>query len=128
MARLPLLQTCCRYFKGAAPEPAGTSIVADTMMKSIVDSVRDQGLGVQVRLFSLPEGTQWDDVVGFYAAELEADGWKAMPDLSQDADSVHIAGWNRGSGAAEQTVIIGQARDPVLERSILLLGLFSESS
>ena len=112
-------------YAGAQPAEAGSNFVTDAMVKAIEDSVAGQNLTSQINLYELPEGTQWTDVKQFYTDQV-GDDWKASSDLTQEADVINIIGWQRGSGASEQALIVGQAEDPLSGKVFLLTGLFTE--
>lgn len=114
------------YAGSQAVEP-DSNYITDALFNAIGQSIADQNLASQISLYRLPEDTGWDSVKQFYTAEI-GDDWNAAADLTQEAGVINIVGWQRGSGASEQVLIIGQAQDPLSTEEFLILGLFSEQS
>lgn len=112
-------------YAGSQPVEPGSNYITEALFNAIGQSIADQNLASQISLYRLPEGTGWDSVKQFYTAEI-GDDWKAAADLTQEAGVINIIGWQRGSGASEQVLIIGQAQDPLSNEEFLILGLFSE--
>lgn len=112
-------------FTGAEPMRTGASIIADTLVGSIEQGLANQNLTSTINLYRLPEGTTWASVKEFYTGQIAGD-WKTVPELTQEAGTINILGWQRGGAASEQVLIAGQAEDPVLGETFLVLGLFSE--
>lgn len=112
-------------YAGSQPVDPGSNYITEAMFNAIGQSISDQNLTSQISLYSLPDGTGWDNVKQFYTGEVGGD-WKAAADLTQESDVINIIGWQRGSGASEQVLIVGQAQDPLSNQEFLILGMFSE--
>jgi hypothetical protein len=113
-------------YPGATLMEVGQNTMADELAETIRTSAGAEGVSVEVNLYSLPEGTTWEDVKSFYDDEIGGTDWTPESDLTTETDFFSTIGWSRGSGAGEQALTIGYAADVLGSGAFLLIGLFSE--
>ena len=113
-------------YPGAEPMARGDNAMVDQLAEIITQSSVDEGVGVEISLYRLPEGAAWDKVKAFYQTEIAGEDWVLEENLSNETDVFSTIGWSRGSGASEQALIVGYIADMVGDTAFLITGLFSE--
>jgi hypothetical protein len=113
-------------YPGATLMERGQNSIVDELANTIRTSAEAEGVIVEMNLYSLPEGTTWDDVKSFYNDELGNTDWMSESNLATETDFFSTIGWSRGSAASEQALTIGYAADVLGNGAFLLIGLFSE--
>ena len=63
---------------------------------------------------------------GFYGEALGGGDWKAAAELDSSTDTISTAGWQRGSLASEQVLVLGFVPPLLDEGPVLIVSLFSE--
>jgi hypothetical protein len=112
-------------FPSATELQAGENAVADSVAESLKSSVGGN-LSSEVKLFSLPQATTWDEVKAFYGEALQGGDWKAAAELDSSSDTISTAGWQRGGLASEQVLMLGFVPPLLGEGPVLIVSLFSE--
>ena len=112
-------------FPSASELQAGENAVADSVAEALKSSVGGN-LSPEIRLFSLPEATTWDEVKGFYGEALGGGDWTAAAELDSSTDTISTAGWQRGSLVSEQVLVLGFVPPLLDEGPVLIVSLFSE--
>ena len=82
----------------AAPLEAGSHPMADTVANSFRQAVGQEGVQIDLQLYTLPDETSWDEIQSFYTGALGGD-WKSEPRLAQDTSAFKTVGWARGAFA-----------------------------
>lgn len=109
----------------AAPLEAGTHPMADTVADSFRQAIGQEGVQVDLQLYTLPAEVTWEEIQSFYAESLEGD-WKSEPRLAQDTSAFKTVGWARGAFAGEQGLAIGYGPPLLGSPPFLVVALFSE--
>jgi hypothetical protein len=109
----------------AAPLQAGTHPFADTVSKTLRDSLGGKNVKLDMQLYGLPTETNWVDVKGFYETQIKGD-WKTESRLAQDTPAFKLAGWSRGGFASEQGLVVGYGAGMLGNPPFLIVALFSE--
>ena len=113
-------------YPGAEPMARGDNEMVDQLAEIVTQSSADEGVGVEISLYRLPEGTAWDEVKAFYQTKVAGDDWVLEENLNNETDVFSTIGWSRGSGASEQALIVGYIAEMVGDTAFLITGLFSE--
>lgn len=122
----PVTMSDVPMYPGAEPMAPEQSAMADQLADIIRDSSGSEGVSVEVTAYSLPDGTTWDQVRGFYESELAGSEWNLENDLRNESDIFNTVGWSRGSGASEQALVVGHVSDVSSGGAFMIVGLFSE--
>jgi len=112
-------------YPGAAPIEDG-NLVAESLAESIRESAGEEAVDVEVRMYTLPEGTGWEDVKLFYTTETGTGDWSGADDLTQETDFVSTIGWSRGGLMNPQAFVVAYSLDPLGGPPFLIQMLFSE--
>lgn len=131
---LPLLIAC----GGGAPAtmasipvyPEATEIQPgeNSLVDTVADSMQSAGgsqLSAEMRRYSLPAGTTWDEVSAYFTEQLAGSDWQAAANLAGTNEALSTAGWQRGGGA-EQVLLVGLLPEELAEAPVLIVALFSE--
>ncbi len=113
-------------YTGAAEIQTGDSTMGDVLAETIAEAAGGEGIEADVRAYTLPASTTWDQVKAFYESEISGDDWMQEGDLTVESEAFTTIGWTRGSLNSEQALIAGYALDPFDNTIVLILGLFSE--
>ena len=79
----------------ARPYEGAKEAMADSVAVLVRRAVAPRSKEVDGLLRSVPKGTRWEQIRGFYAGKLEGAGWKPVDDASLDA-AIKLAVWKRG--------------------------------
>lgn len=120
----PATMASLATYPSATELQAGQNAVADSVAEALRGSV-GENLSSEVKLFNLPPGTTWDEVQAFYGEALQGD-WKAAAELGSNNDTLSTAGWQRGSLASEQVLMLGFVPPLLGGGPVLIVALFSE--
>lgn len=112
-------------FDGATELQPGQNSLADTVAESMKGAVGDQ-LTADFKLYELPPGTSWDAVQSFYTEQLGSTDWKAATEMSTETEAFNTVGWQRGSLASEQVLMVGYMPEMLGNAPVLIVTLFSE--
>jgi hypothetical protein len=122
----PATLTDIAVFPGATPLEAGQNEMADTVSQAMIDSMSQENVKSEVKLYSVPAGVTWDEVKSFYTDQLSGTDWKADSDLSNESELFSAVGWTRGSLASEQALIVSHGADVTGSGAFLIVLLISE--
>ncbi|MGD8488851.1 MAG: hypothetical protein PVJ23_10320 [Anaerolineae bacterium] len=122
----PVPASSIPVYPGADAIAHGENEMVDQLAEIIQESAGDEGVGVEINLYRLPEGAAWTDVKAFYQNEIAGEEWVLEQNLSNESDVFSTIGWSRGSGASEQALIVGYIADVLGGQGFLITGLFSE--
>lgn len=93
------------------PYPAASALAPgqNPLADSLAETMRGAGSGVdmEVQAYELPADTALEDVEQHYAGALPGAGWEPAAELSTSNESFRTRGWRRGSGSAEQVLMVG---------------------
>lgn len=109
----------------ATPLQAGSHPLADSVGNSFREAVSQENVQVDMQLYVLPADTSWEEVKGFYEAQIGGD-WKVDSRLAQDTEAFKTIGWSRGGFASEQGLAIGYGPPLLGNAPYLMVALFSE--
>jgi hypothetical protein len=104
---------------------AGSNQMVDMMVDTMTSSIGDQA-GVETKAYSLPDDADWAAIKQFYTDELDGSDWKPVPDMATESEVLNVVGWQRGSFASEQVLMIGYMPAFLDSEPVLLVSLFSE--
>ncbi len=113
-------------YPGAQQIERGQNSLADSVADAMRQSAGEQGLNAQFRFFSLPGGTSWDDVNGFYSDQMRRAGWEPEPALDVQGDAFQAVGWTRGTGTGQQALVVSYVPDVTGEGAFAIVALFSK--
>ena len=121
----PITMEEIAVYPGVA-QMADGNIVAESMVESIRESAGDDAVDVDVRMYTLPNGTVWEEVKLFYTTETAAGDWSAAGDLTQETPFVNTIGWTRGGLMSPQAFVVAYSVDPLGGPPFLIPMLLSE--
>ena len=113
-------------FPEAVPLAEGENTMADLLAESIAESAGTEGVKVDLDLYEIPPGTDWDEVQGFFTGQVKGGDWSLDNELSEDSDAVSTIGWTRGGVPNEQALLVAFADDPFGGSPLIIVMLFSE--
>lgn len=83
-------------YPGATRIDAADDPIASALVESMEEvAVKDVSIDANSRVYALPSGSTWQDVMGFYTVEMKDTDWKPVADLAIDAGNYHMIGWAR---------------------------------
>lgn len=109
----------------ATPLQSGSNPLADSVGNSFREAVSQENVAVDMQLYALPTDMNWEDVKGFYEAQI-GEEWEADARLAQDTEVFKTIGWTRGGFASEQGLAIGYGPPLLGNAPYLMVALFSE--
>ena len=109
----------------ATPMIQGANEMADKVLEAISESSKKQGLRVNMKLYSLPEESRWEDVKAFYEDKLVGTGWDPVSELSSEHDHFYSAGWSRGSGNMQEALTLSYVDSAQAGTAFFVVALFS---
>ncbi|HUF40227.1 MAG TPA: hypothetical protein VMN57_17020 [Anaerolineales bacterium] len=104
----------------------GENIVAESVAESIRAGAGDEAVDVEIRMYTVPNDTLWEDVKLFYATETGSADWDASGELTSETDFVSTIGWTRGGQMRPQAFVVAFSPDPLGGPPFLILMLVSE--
>lgn len=113
-------------YPGAESMAPGQNEMADGLADVIQESSGGEGVNVDIKLYSLPADTTWEDIKSYYNGEMAGTDWKTEADLGNESEVFSTIGWSRGGGASEQALIVGYVADILGGDAFMIVGLFSE--
>ncbi len=113
-------------FPGATALQSGESPMADQLAQVVAESAGEEDVRSDIRLYSVPAGTTWEQIREYYTSELSGTDWEQDTQLDQNSEFFQSMGWTRGSLSSEQALVVGFTQDPFSGDSILMISLFSE--
>ena len=109
----------------ATPMIQGANEMADKVLEAISESSKKQGLRVNMKLYSLPEESRWEDVKAFYEDKLVGTAWETVPGLNSEHDHFRSAGWSRGSGNMQEALTLSYVDSAQAGTAFFVVALFS---
>ncbi|HNB51229.1 MAG TPA: hypothetical protein PK530_04775 [Anaerolineales bacterium] len=101
----------------------GESPLADGMVAALQETVRQQGLTAEAKIYAVPTDTTFDVVKSFYTRELGS-VWLEDPQLANDQEGFQTSGWRLGGPSGEESVVVTLVSDPLAGEKILIVVLF----
>lgn len=103
----------------------GSNPLAETVSNSLRESLGGQNVKLDLQVYALPAGTNWDEIKGFYEEQIKGD-WKTEAKLTQDTQALKLIGWSRGGFASEQGLVVGYGPGLLNNPPFMIVALFSE--
>lgn len=101
----------------------GESALADGMVAAMQETVQQQDLTAEAKIYAVPAETTFDVVKSFYTRELGS-VWLEDPQLANDQAGFQTAGWRLGGPSGEDAVVVTLVDDPMTGEMILIVVLF----
>ena len=100
-------------------------------LKELKSAAEKEGMGLAVKIFTLPDGTKWDEVESYYKNKLGGD-WEKNDSFhfdvkKKDAESQTLTttGWENKASNKDQALVIGIIVDKG-NKKFLVVALFTE--
>ncbi len=96
----------------------GQNVMADTLAQN-VSTAAGMGQKLDQKMYTLPKGSKWDDIKGFYSGKLTGAGWQAISVPSIPNPTFQLTVFKRGT----QSLTVAELNDPSTNDSFLLFSL-----
>jgi hypothetical protein len=112
-------------FPDSSELEAGSNQMADMMIDTMNSSIGDKATAV-TKAYTIPGDADWEAIKQFYTDQLASTDWKPASDMDAESEVLNVVGWQRGSLASEQVLMVGYMPALLGNEPVLLVSLFSE--
>jgi hypothetical protein len=112
-------------YPGATSAEAGEGTLVGIVIDTMEETAGTEDINLESKVYALPADATWSDVKSFYTDEIADTDWKATEEFAQETEGFSSIGWERGSGANEQVLVIALVTDPLEGGTFVIIMLFS---
>lgn len=112
-------------YPGVTSAEAAESTLVGIVIDTMEETAGEEDVNLESKVYALPADATWSDVKSFYTDEIADTDWEATGEFAQETEGFSSIGWERGSGANEQVLVIALVTDPFEGRAFLIIMLFS---